>query len=298
MKVALYSRLLKESDIVHVSFLFSTIAKRKDTEVCVYGPYLDEIKEKINIGVEVSPFYSYEDILALEVNFLICLGGDGTILDTPALVRDSNIPVVGVNLGRLGFLSSIEKDKLSQLLDRLHSKEYYIEDRVLLNLKSDRGLFANKNFALNDCTISKRDTSSMIVVHSYINGQFLNSYWADGIIVSTPTGSTGYSLSCGGPIITPETGNFVITPVAPHNLNVRPIIVSDNSVIELEIEGRADHYLCTLDSRFELINKGEKITITKNNFSTKLLRLNEIDFFQTIRNKLAWGVDSRNFKST
>jgi len=298
MQLALYSRLLKDSDVKYVKYLLDLIGDRKDTSVTVYAPYLDEIKEKLNLDYGLSSFVDYNDVLEQSVDFLICLGGDGTILDIPSLVRDADIPVVGVNLGRLGFLSSIEKDKLSQLIDCLHKKAYYIEDRTLLNLDSERSLFGNKNFALNDCTISKRDTSSMIVIHSYIDGKFLNSYWADGIIISTPTGSTGYSLSCGGPIIAPETGNFVITPVAPHNLNVRPIIVSDNSVIELEIEGRADHYLCTLDSRFELINKGEKITIVKNEFPTKLLRLNEIDFYQTIRNKLAWGVDSRNFKST
>ena len=298
MKIALYSRLLKPTDVAHIQEFLAIIERNGDFEVSVYAPYLVDLQEKISIPFTVETFDNYTDLVQQKVSFLFSLGGDGTILDTPSLVRDSNIPLVGVNLGRLGFLSSIEKQNFEQGLKSLQKGDYTIENRTLLQLENSRGLFGDKNFALNDCTISKRDTSSMIIVHSYIDGKFLNSYWADGLIVATPTGSTGYSLSCGGPIIAPSTGNFVITPVAPHNLNVRPIIVDDNSEIQLEIEGRAAQYLCTLDSRFQLINNKERIIIRKNPFSVKLVRLEDIDFYQTIRSKLAWGVDTRNFKTS
>lgn len=297
MKLAVYSRLLKTTDIPSIQLFLEEISKRSEITLTYYLPYLEQLIDASTLpGGSHESFENFEDIILQKVDYFVSLGGDGTILDTPAFVRDSNIPVIGINIGRLGFLSSIEKDNIVFALDSIQKGDYYIEDRILLHLNTERKLFGNKNFALNDCTISKRDTSSMIIIHSYIDGKFLNSYWADGIIISTPTGSTGYSLSCGGPIVSPGTANIVITPVAPHNLNVRPIIISDSCTLELEIEGRADNYLCTLDSRHEVVHPNERLTIRKNDFSIKLLRLSDIDFYQTIRSKLAWGSDSRNSK--
>ena len=222
------------------------------------------------------------------------LGGDGTILEAVTHVRDTEIPIVGINLGRLGFLASIEKSKIHQALQQLKKGMYQIESRSMIYLESGNTIFKEMPFALNDCTILKRDTSSMITIHTFLNGAYLNSYWADGLIIATPTGSTSYSLSCGGPIVIPSSGNFVITPVAPHNLNVRPIVVSDDSVISFEIEGRAENFLCTLDSRFETITASHQLAVRKNDFQIKIVQLNNRGFLETIREKLAWGIDTRN----
>ena len=225
---------------------------------------------------------------------VICLGGDGTMLAAASEVRDSNIPLMGINLGRLGFLSSIEKRRIKEAITLLKKGHWAIDERNLLHLESNLPLFGEMPFALNDYTLLKRDTSSMITIHTYINGAYLNTYWADGVIVATPTGSTGYSLSCGGPIIFPRSGNFVITPVAPHNLNVRPVVISDNSVVSFEIEGRAESFLCTLDSRFEMITAAHQMAIRKCDFTIKLIELPDMDFLRTIRGKLMWGKDARN----
>jgi NAD+ kinase len=202
--------------------------------------------------------------------------------------------MLGINLGRMGFLAGIEKNMIGECIEKLSRGQYSIEDRTMLFLESHPHLFGELPFALNDCTILKRDTSSMITIHVYLNGDYLNSYWADGIIIATPTGSTGYSLSCGGPVIFPDSGNLILTPVAPHNLNVRPIVISDASVVSFEIEGRADNFICTLDSRFELINSEVQLAVRKNGFPAKLVQLQDITFLRTIRDKLAWGTDIRN----
>ena len=236
----------------------------------------------------------YLDFKAREFNFVITLGGDGTILAATTFVKDSNVPILGINLGRLGFLASIEKTRIKDAINLLVDGRFTVENRSLLCLESNTPLFGGDNFALNDFTILKRDTSSMISIHTYINGAYLNTYWADGVILATATGSTGYSLSCGGPIIFPNSGNFVITPVAPHNLNIRPIVISDESVVSFEIEGRADSFLCTLDSRHELITADYHLAIRKADFHIKLIQLQGRGFMKTIRNKLAWGQDKRN----
>ena len=209
-------------------------------------------------------------------------------------VRDSGTPILGINLGRLGFLATIEKRRIKEAVDLLRRGMFMVEERRMLYLESNLPLFGEIPFALNDFTILKRDTSSMITIHTFINGAYLNSYWADGIIVSTPTGSTGYSLSCGGPIIFPNSGNFVITPVAPHNLNVRPTVISDDAVISFEIEGRAENFLCTLDSRFETITAAHQLAVRKNDFTARVVRLQDVGFLETLRNKLNWGQDKRN----
>ena len=228
------------------------------------------------------------------MDVLITLGGDGTILDALTLVRDSKVPIMGINLGRLGFLASIEKVKIREAIRSLNKGMYTIQDRQMLYLESDRPLFGDSPFALNDFTLLKRDTSSMITVHAYINGAYLNSYWADGLIIATPSGSTAYSLSCGGPIIFPNSGNFVVTPVAPHNLNVRPIVIPDDSILTFEVEGRAENYLCTLDSRTATITSESQLAIRKNDFPARIIQLHDVRFMETLHKKLAWGTDARN----
>ena len=265
-----------------------------DAEIFLHEGIASAILSNHSFDRQPEQFLSYEDVKKIEGDFFITLGGDGTILQAVTLIRDTELPIVGINLGRMGFLASIEKTRIREAIFALQRGVYLLDERSLLQLESNIPIFEKNNFALNDCTFLKRDTSSMVVIHTFINGAFLNSYWADGLIIATPTGSTGYSLSCGGPIIFPNSGNFVLTPVAPHNLNVRPIVLSDNSVITFELEGRAKNFLCTLDSRFETITNQHQVALRKNDFKIYLTRLNEQSFLQTIREKLAWGIDARN----
>ena len=230
------------------------------------------------------------------VDFLFSLGGDGTLLEASMIIGASGIPIVGINLGRLGFLASIEKKYIAQTIDKLVNGEYSLEKRSLLHFKSNESQFTPFPYALNDMTLIKRDHSSMVVIHAAVNGEFLNSYWADGVILSTPTGSTGYNLSCGGPILMPTAENFIITPIAPHNLSVRPLVVPDNSTIEFTIEGRGENFLCTMDSRHEVISQKTKITVKRAPFDINLVKLPKITFMKTMRDKLQWGRDARNYK--
>lgn len=293
MQVVVYSKLAKEKDLPHIQRLFDALHEEQMTTY-VYGPYLDQLQGKIRFPEEVGIFEGYIDFSVKKFDFFIVLGGDGTILNAVTLVRDAQVPIVGINLGRLGFLASIEKRRIPEAIACLKRGRYNLTERGLIYLESNLPLFGDVRFALNDCTLLKRDTSSMIIIHTYINGAYLNSYWADGIIVATPTGSTGYSLSCGGPIIFPDSGNFVITPVAPHNLNVRPVVISDDAVISFEVEGRAENFLCTLDSRFETITAAHHLAVRKNDFSVRIVQLQDYGFLETIRDKLTWGIDSRN----
>ena len=293
MQVVVYSRILKTQDIPYVQALFDAL---HDLEIntFVYAPYLESLQGQIQFKRDVAPFEGYLDFAVKKIDFVLTLGGDGTILAATTLIRDSKVPVVGINLGRLGFLAGIEKTKIREALQDLMVGRFILDERGLLFLESSQPLFGECPFALNDLTLLKRDTSSMITIHAFVNGAYLNTYWADGIIVSTPTGSTGYSLSCGGPIIFPNSGNFVITPVAPHNLNVRPIVISDDSVVSFQIEGRAENFLCTLDSRFETISAETQIAVRKCDFKIYITQVAENNFLHTIRSKLAWGTDRRN----
>lgn len=293
MQVVIYSKLAKEKDLPHIQRLFDALHEEEITAY-VYGPYLDQLKGQIQFPGHVGVFEGYVDFSIKKFDFFIALGGDGTILNAVTLVRDAPVPIMGINLGRLGFLASIEKRRIPEAIASLKKGRYTVTERGLIYLESNLPLFGDIRFALNDCTLLKRDTSSMITIHTFINGAYLNSYWADGIIVATPTGSTGYSLSCGGPIIFPDSGNFVITPVAPHNLNVRPVVISDDAVISFEVEGRAENFLCTLDSRFETITSAHHLAVRKNDFSVKIVQLQDYGFLETIRDKLTWGIDSRN----
>ena len=246
-------------------------------------------------GVKASDF----EILSskktfIEMDFVISVGGDGTFLDTVALVGEYQVPIVGINTGRLGFLATIAKEEVEKAIQVLFDKQFTLEDRTLIGLDTDKNLFDGITYGLNEFTIHKRDTSSMITVHTYIDGEYLNSYWADGLIISTPTGSTGYSLSCGGPLISPLAKNFVLTPVSPHNLNVRPMIVSDDSKITFEIEGRSKKFLISLDSRSMAVDAKVKLVVRKEKFVAKLVKFYDYNFFDTLRQKLNWGFDMRN----
>ncbi|WP_162416582.1 NAD kinase [Cyclobacterium roseum] len=236
-----------------------------------------------------------EDNTGMEtMDFVISIGGDGTLLDTISRVGSWEVPVLGINTGRMGFLATIAKEEIALAAQDLLAGRYALEDRSLVCLESSIPLFDGLNFGLNEFTIHKRDTSSMITVHTYIDGDYLNSYWSDGLIVSTPTGSTGYSLSCGGPLISPIARNFVITPVSPHNLNVRPIVVSDDSEITFNIEGRSEKFLVSLDSRSTPIDASVELKIKKEKFVAKLVKFPNYSFFDTLRQKLNWGYDMRN----
>lgn len=228
------------------------------------------------------------------VDTFLSIGGDGTLLETITHIGGSQIPVMGINTGRLGFLATISKEETEQALEKILKQDYKLDQRVLLQLRSNKKIFGKLNFALNDFTLMKKGSSSMITVHTYIDGELLNSYWADGLIIATPTGSTGYSLSCGGPLVFPRSGNFVITPVSPHNLTVRPIVVADTSEITVQAEGRSNKFLATLDSRFTEIDRNTRLTIIRAPFKANLVQLQGQHYFKTLRQKLNWGLDIRN----
>ncbi|HYG01242.1 MAG TPA: NAD kinase [Chryseosolibacter sp.] len=228
------------------------------------------------------------------MNFMISLGGDGTLLESVTHIGEKEIPVLGINTGRLGFLATISKDDVQQALHKVLAGAYSLDQRAVLKMESDQPIFGKMNFALNDFSVVKKDSSSMITIHTFIDGELLNTYWADGIIIATPTGSTGYSLSCGGPLIFPRSRNFVITPVSPHNLTVRPIVVSDNSEISFQVEGRSRKFLVSLDSRIATVDHTVKLCVRKGDFSVQLIQLEGQHYFKTLRQKLNWGLDIRN----
>tara|TARA_B100001250_G_scaffold147951_1_gene126734 strand:+ start:1564 stop:2454 length:891 start_codon:yes stop_codon:yes gene_type:complete len=236
------------------------------------------------------------DSIAQKIDYLICFGGDGTILEAATIVKDSEIPIVGINTGRLGFLATISKDKLSSLIENLIKKNYKLSHRSLLEICSDNHPIEYP-FALNEISVSSKENTSMINIKVFLNYKYLNTYWADGLIISTPTGSTGYSLSCGGPIVMPESNNFIITPIAPHNLNVRPLVISDDNTIKIEIKDRNTRkFLLSMDSRNDYIKNSSSITIKKAAYSINLVEMELINYSKTLREKLLWGLDRRNYE--
>ena len=292
MKVAIYSRVIDPDQQADVQELFTELT-RNNIKAVIYFPFFETIRSCFKHVDTVKVFHSSDD-LDDTIDFLISLGGDGTMLDTVTLVRNKNIPVLGINFGRLGFLASIGRKALHSAVRALVNRTYSIDKRSLIHLDGDILMFNDMPYGLNEFAIHKTDTSPMIKIHTYLNGEFLNTYWADGVIVATPTGSTGYSLSCGGPIVFPESGSFVITPVAPHNLNVRPIVVPDSNIISFEVEGRTEDFICALDSRREIVSKNVQLAVKQEKFSVNLVRLNENSFLSTLRTKLTWGLDKRN----
>jgi NAD+ kinase len=292
MKIAIYSRGITSDQQQDVQLLFSELA-RNNIRTIIFFPFLETIRSCFSNTDGMLVFHDSDD-LDESIDFVISLGGDGTMLDTVTLVKNKNIPVLGINFGRLGFLAGIGRKALHTAVRALVNRTYVIDKRSLIHLDANKELFNGMPYGLNEFAIHKTDTSPMIKIHTYLNGEFLNTYWADGVIVATPTGSTGYSLSCGGPIVFPESGSVVITPVAPHNLNVRPIIVPDNNIISFEVEGRTDSFICALDSRKEIVDKKIQLAVRRESFTISLVRLNENNFLQTLREKLSWGLDTRN----
>lgn len=292
MKVAIYSRVLESTQQKDVQLFFDELA-REEIEPVIFSEFYQQALPHISLPASSTTF-SHHSELTSDIDFLISLGGDGTLLDTITLIRDKNIPVVGINFGRLGFLASIGRDEMIEAVKALARRSYVLDKRSLIHLDSNIPLFNDVPYALNEFAIHKRDIAAMIKIHTYINGELLNTYWADGLILATPTGSTGYSLSCAGPVVFPESGSFVLTPIAPHNLNVRPIVIPDNTIVSFEIESRSDEVICALDSRRELVDKNVLLAVRKENFGVNLVRLNENNFLQTLRNKLSWGLDKRN----
>jgi len=293
LKVAIYSRVLDSTQQKDVQLFFDELDKEQIIPV-VHAPFLDAINPYISLPSSTKTFSNTDD-LTEEIDFLISLGGDGTLLDTVTLVRNKKIPVVGINFGRLGFLAGIGRDEMMAAVKALARRSYIIDRRTLIHLDSNIPLFSDVPYALNEFAIHKRDTAPMIKIHTYLNGDLLNTYWADGLILATPTGSTGYSLSCAGPVVFPDSSSFVITPVAPHNLNVRPIVIPDSTIVSFEVESRSDDIICALDSRREIVDKNVLLAVRRENFMMNLVRLNENNFLQTLRNKLSWGLDKRNF---
>ncbi len=292
MLIALYNRTFDEQDIPFLQRLVKLLEMHR-LQMVIFSDFYEQLKQHVTFS-ETPRLFSGKRELPLSTDMLISLGGDGTMLDAVCFVGNSNIPLIGVNLGRLGFLAAISEDEVENAILSLVRGSYTLEKRSLLHLDSSVPLFDGSPFALNEFTIHRLDTSSMIKIHTYLNGEFLNTYWADGLIVATPTGSTGYSLSCGGPVVFPQASSFVITPVAPHNLNTRPIVVPDDNVISFEIEGRSEHFLCTLDSRTESIRSNVQLAVKRENFTVSLVRPDEHNFLNTIRQKLYWGIDKRN----
>lgn len=292
MRIAIYSRGIEHNQQQDIEMLLKELLKH-GAEPVFYQEFFNKIYSAVDIVGKYSTFNSSADMDS-SIDCLISLGGDGTLLDTVTLVKDTGIPVLGVNYGRLGFLANIGKDEINSAIEALVERKYVLDKRTLLHLDADVPVFGDIPYALNEFTLHKSDTSPMIKIHTYLNGEFLNTYWADGIIVSTPTGSTGYSLSCNGPVVFPDSASFVITPVSPHNLNIRPIIVPDNTIVSFEVEGRTDNFICSMDSRRELVSKEIQLAVKKESFGINLIRLNENNFLQTLRNKLSWGLDKRN----
>ncbi|MDB5196673.1 MAG: ppnK [Flaviaesturariibacter sp.] len=292
MKVAVYSRVVELGQQKDVQTFFEELQNEEITPV-IFEPLLQEIRGQVSLPDNVESFSSSAD-LSEDIDFMISIGGDGTLLDTATLVRQKNIPIAGINFGRLGFLASIGRDEMREAVRSLSRRSYVLDKRSLIHLDANIPLFNDTPYALNEFAIHKRDTAPMVKIHTYLNGELLNTYWADGLIVATPTGSTGYSLSCQGPVVFPDSGSFVITPIAPHNLNVRSIIIPDSTIISFEVESRSEDVIVALDSRREIVSKNVQLAVRKESFMINLVRLNENNFLQTLRNKLSWGLDKRN----
>ncbi len=292
LQIAIIGKLPTEPMRPHLQTLFDTLGAH-GAGVRILGSVFREL---LMMGVMLpanTTYFERENSLA-GTQFVLSLGGDGTLLEAVTYVGALQIPILGINMGRLGFLATVPQERVADAVDALVRGHYTLDDRSLIRVESDQAVFDGIAFGLNEFSILKRDSSAMIVVHTYIDGEFLNSYWADGLIVSTPTGSTGYSLSCGGPVLLPHTTNFVIAPVCPHNLNVRPLIVPDRSVISFEIEGRANNFLISLDSRSQPVDASIQLAVSRERFAARLVKVHQANFLSTLRTKLNWGLDERN----
>lgn len=294
MKVAIYGQYYQNSTepIINDIFVFFN---KNNVEMIIESHFLMMLNERKIVENKYKTFTSHTE-LDSSFDMLISIGGDGTILRAATLVQDSAVPILGINAGRLGFLATVQKENIATFLQLVLDKKYTISKRTLLSLSSSspNKSIEEMNFAMNEITVSRKDTTSMITIDTYLNGEYLNSYWADGLIISTPTGSTGYSLSCGGPILTPDVKSLVITPLAPHNLNARPLVVPDETEIRLKVTGREANYLVSLDSRVTSVKNESILTLKKTPFEINMVEIQGETFLKTLRNKLLWGEDKRN----
>lgn len=291
MIIAIYSR---SSNHDHSNYIedIHRLLKDEGVDLIIFEPYYEFIKKTYQFKLSLKTFSNAEELI-VKASYVISLGGDGTLLETIELVRKSGVPLLGVNTGRLGFLASVNTNDLKKSIQLLLKEKFTLDKRELIEISGCNDCFGEVNYALNEFTIHKKDSSAMINIDTYIDGVFLNSYFADGLIVATPTGSTAYSLSCGGPIMIPDSDNFIITPIAPHNLTVRPIVISNNKQISFKVSGRSDNFNISLDSRSAQIPTGSQITIKKADFRLNLIALEGQHFFSTLRNKMMWGIDRR-----
>ncbi len=289
MKVAIFGQYYQNDTRPIIKDIF-VFFNRNNVELVIEEKFLEILYKEEIVSKKYNTFASHED-LDSSFDILISIGGDGTILRATNFVRDSGIPILGVNAGRLGFLAKVQKENIESFLQIVLEKKYTISERTLLSIECQD---IDLNFAMNEIAVSRKDTTSMITIETFLNGEYLNSYWADGLIISTPTGSTGYSLSCGGPILTPNVNGLVITPIAPHNLNARPLVIPDDTEIKLKVSGREEQYLVSLDSRITSISNNSELVINKTPFKINMVEIPDETFFKTLRNKLLWGEDKRN----
>jgi NAD+ kinase len=289
--IALFGRTFDQGRAEAISILLTGLAE-KDVKLCIYEPFYQKIKGLLPSRYEAEVFNSARPPLRCQA--MVSIGGDGTLLEALTHVGNSGIPLMGINTGRLGFLTAFSKDEVGEAVDALLTQSWNIEKRTLLALHTEPNPFVQFPYALNEITLHKKDNSSMITLKVVRNGAMLNHYWADGLIISTATGSTGYSLSCGGPIILPTSENLIITPIAPHNLNVRPLVISDEDLLHIKAEVRGKEMMVSLDSRSAAVDALQEIEIRKAPFTLNLIRRKNQDFLQTIREKLMWGIDKRN----
>lgn len=293
MKVAIYGQTYQDDALDYVVELLEEL-HNEVAEIFVEKDFQAFLFQKRN----TEQYATFTDLEGLDGSFdmFVSFGGDGTVLRAVTYVCDLGIPIVGVNTGRLGFLSTFKKEDVRKVVTEFVKGDYTIVERSLVEVSADESIpeFGDLNFALNEVTVSRKDTTSMITVETYLNNEYLTSYWADGLIISTPTGSTGYSLSCGGPVIVPTAKSLVLTPIAPHNLNARPLVISDDTVIRLKVSGREENHLVSLDSRIASLENGKEIQVKKANFTVKMIEYTSESFLKTLRNKLLWGEDKRN----
>jgi NAD+ kinase len=293
MKIAVYGRPFNDTLVLpYIQQVFDSL-KQHDVEIYVH-PQLHQYLQA-NLSTITYNVLEHPENIKGFIDLFLTLGGDGTMLDMVTLIRDTCIPIIGINFGRLGFLASINKNDIAAAIYAVVHKQFTLDSRELLKIDSDIKAFGDDNFALNDITIHKRDDSAMVTTHVFLDEEFLNSYWGDGIILSTSTGSTAYSLSCGGPIIFPKSNCMVLSPIAPHNLNVRPIVLPDTSTIAFDVECRSANYVVSCDSRVVVIDKTMRFKVSKAGFKLNLIRLNNESYLSTLRNKLLWGLDTRNY---
>lgn len=291
MKIALYGKRFDEEFTESIEKLLDSMVRR-GIGIVVHEKFYLFLAQKVSIPSTIEIFHTTADLQG--VSYLLSVGGDGTLLETASIIRDTRIPVLGINTGRLGFLSPISGSDVDLAIEALANQQYTLDRRSLIEIKSAQQDFGDFPFALNDVTITNKQRSSMIAVHAYVNDQFMSTYWADGLIVSTPTGSTAYSLSCGGPIVMPDSNNVILTPIAPHNLNVRPFVLPNTGKVSLRAEGREPNFALTLDSRTFLIDNETIVDLTRANFEFHLISIPGFGFFNTIRQKMGWGQDARS----